>query len=522
MSTYQAPGRGRSMRRSTAVLVIAAALAGPPSALAAPGSSGGSPGFRTSAPSMLSPAAPGIAASPIITVGDRLPGGYRFEAIPDGIALRARGNGRLDVYVNHETSTVPFPYNAAAPTAENSLNDFENSQVSRLALHQRSGGVLHGSLVIPSGANYQRFCSNFLAGAAEGFDRDVLLTNEEATDVVNRRGTAWPATPEFGSQPQQAGVVVAYDVRNGRYRTILGMGRLNHENSVAIPGYPELAVLTGDDTFSSNPPSSQLYLYTAPDTSALLADRGTLWAFRSDDASVDDYYDLTASGPISGRFIPVPKQIATGDQTALETWSDDNGVFQFIRLEDIAYDRTTPGVVYVADTGRGSGAAPNGRIYRFELSAGDPRVVEELSILIDGDPLGLKDPAAIHQPDNLETTSGSLMIQEDPGSGNQYTADEPGATTARIWRYDLATGAMTVVARVDQSADPAAKLGAWESSGIVDASATYGPGAFLVNVQAHTVFVETAPGPDLVAPPGPDWTYKRESGQMVLLRVPGA
>jgi hypothetical protein len=101
---------------------------------------------------------------------------------------------------------------------------------------------------------------------------------------------------------------------------------------------------------------------------------------------------------------------------------------------------------------------------------------------------------------------------------------DPAGTTARVWRYDLATGAFTVAAKVDQSLDPGqdANQGAWESSGIVDASSAYGDGAFLITVQAHTWFVETALGPDLVPPPGPDWLYKREGGQLLLLRIPGA
>ena len=78
---------------------------------------------------MLTPVAPGVTVEPIITVGDTMPGGYRFESIPDGIALKARGNGRLDVYVNHETSTVPFPYNARRRAGGELQNDFDNAQV---------------------------------------------------------------------------------------------------------------------------------------------------------------------------------------------------------------------------------------------------------------------------------------------------------------------------------------------------------------------------------------------------------
>jgi len=43
---------------------------------------------------------------PLITVGDQI-GSYRFESIPDGIAMRAGRPGRFDVYVNHELSLVP-------------------------------------------------------------------------------------------------------------------------------------------------------------------------------------------------------------------------------------------------------------------------------------------------------------------------------------------------------------------------------------------------------------------------------
>ena len=65
--------------------------------------------------------------------------------------------------------------------------------------------------------------------------------------------------------------------------------------------------------------------------------------------------------------------------------------------------------------------------------------------------------------------------------------------------------------------------GAWETSGIVDASAAFGPGAFLIDVQAHTFWVEKATGPDtfIDTDTDPDFTYKREGGQLLLIRIPG-
>jgi hypothetical protein len=57
-------------------------------------------------------------------------------------------------------------------------------------------------------------------------------------------------------------------------------------------------------------------------------------------------------------------------------------------------------------------------------------------------------------------------------------------------------------------------LGAWESSGIVDVSSVFGEGAFLINVQAHTLWIDSDAGTG--------FTYKREGGQLLLLTVPGA
>nr|MBA3348263.1 hypothetical protein [Actinomycetota bacterium] len=86
-----------------------------------------------------------------------------------------------------------------------------------------------------------------------------------------------------------------------------------------------------------------------------------------------------------------------------------------------------------------------------------------------------------------------------------------------------------VVAKVNQSADentaddanpndldaaPIGKLGAWESSGIIDASDVFGPGAFLVDVQAGSLVLDEEVRGTL--------TYQRDGGQLGLLRIPGA
>jgi hypothetical protein len=556
-------------------------------------------GFKTTQPPMLAagPDAPlGTEIKPILTVGDTI-GGYRFEAIPDGISWQQSGKNEATVFVNHETSTVPFPF-AGTPTPANSQNDFDNSQLSRLTI-RNGGAVLDASMIIPSSANYQRFCSQFLGTAATGFSRPILFNNEEGIDWVKKTGTAFPAT-EGATDARQIGAVVASDVSvaGAPYTTIWGMGRFNHENNIAVPGYGKPVLLSGDDSFVTSKAQSQVYAYIANSADAVLADQGTLYAFVPDVAGINDYYDFARNygGSISGRFIAVPKEIATGrdasgndltsadfveddgdpyplppndgtwqrppgsasgntgvvgidgPQWVLEHWSDEHNVFQFIRIEDMAVDKR-PGmsnVVYLADSGRGiaGSAAPqtdttypfpvapftssNGRIWKMVLSPTDPTVVLSLSILIEGDDNQVKTVDEIHQPDNLETTVNGLYITEDPGSSQQFTAaqqvsDAARATTARIWQYKFADQSLKVVAKVDQSADQgptdvdgasaAGSWGAWESTGIVDVSGIFGPGKFLVNVQAHSLWVEKQAATN--------WTNKREGGQLLLITIPG-
>ena len=481
---------------------------------------GGESGAQaTTTPALLAANAPGVEIRPLISVGDKV-GSYTFESIPDGIAVEKTSGTRANLYVNHETSLVPFPVG---------FSDYSNALLSKLVVDTKAQTILSGSYAIPSDANFQRFCSNFFATKEHGFGRPVVLTNEEATDRVNRTGSAYPATA--GSE--QAGVVVAYDVKNNRYKAVYSMGRHNHENAVAIPGYKVSVILSGDDTFTA--PASQLYMYLTHGANGVMADSGALYGFKSDDPTVNDYGDLSGSKSVSGTFVRVPVSVALGEQDGLEKWSNDNGIFQFIRVEDLAYDRNSPNIVYFADTGepralpdaattrlrRGpagtKGPYPNGRIFKLVLDKKNMLRVTSLSILIDGDskgPASAGDVSLIHNPDNVETTKKALLFQEDPGSQNQYAASDANGTNARTWRYDLQTGKLDVVATANQAAlDTTSAKGSWEGSGIVDASGVFGPGWFYTNVQAHTILVQQEKRDGV--------TYKREAGQLLLVKIPG-
>jgi hypothetical protein len=286
-------------------------------------------------------------------------------------------------------------------------------------------------------------------------------------------------------------------------------------------------LVSTDDTFDG--PSAQLYMYLADSEDDVWEDNGSLWAFRvtgTDEGTVqrndpfngaNDYLDLEPGETFSGEFIRVPKKIARGElsdaspQAGLEDWSNDKNVFQFVRLEDVAYDKNNPRRIFIADTGRSRvvpdpetgrlirgpsgtvGLADNGRVFVMELNEENPRKVDRFYVLAQGDSSGADAYVPFVSPDNMDTSASSLMVQED-------------ADNARVWRMDLGSHAWSVVATVN---DPDG-----ESSGIVDASAWFGSGAWLLDVQAHgsnesEEFIDGV-------------LFKREDGQLLLMKIPGS
>ena len=504
-------------RRILFLLVILAML------LALPGISLAGSGFLTSEPPMLTLDS-GVPADsyvkPIISSGDTI-GSFLFEGIPDGIGLAPGDGGTVNAFVAHEQTTVPF-FNSA---------DFQDASVSKLTLNTNSGpylgAVMNASVPIGPENGYLRFCSAAMVGPAEGFSNYTFLANEEANDVVDVP-TGAPYGPDPGLDGQrQAGYVVVLDAETGEYTQVAGMGRLNHENTIALPGYNQLALLTTDDTFTG--PSAQLYLYLANHEDHVWQDKGSLWAFRvtrTQDGPVtptdafndaNDYLDIRPGDDYQGEFIRVPKKIARGltdeaPQQALEDWSNEHNVFQFIRLEDAAYDMNNPRVVYVADTGRSrvvpdpetgrlmrgpsgtQGFADNGSVFRFEFNENNPRKVDSFTVLAQGDDQIHGAYVPFVNPDNMGTSVNSLMIQED-------------ADWAKIWQYDLNSGDWKVVAEVNDED--------WESSGIVDASEWFGPGSWLLDVQGHGTFVDEMVDENGVF-------IKREAGQLLLMVIPGS
>ncbi len=501
---------------------------------------------------------------PLINSGQTLDG-VMFEGIPDGLGVMPVGNGRkfVDIFVAFEQSHVPF----------SGFADFEDSSVQRARLDLGSMQLTKLTEVLPPSAGFIRFCSAFMAGPREGFDRYTFFVNEESNDVLDvPSGASYGADPALSGY-RQGGYSVAVDAKTGSFTEIAGLGRHNHENTVIVPGgWDGIAALSGDDTFDA--PASQIYLYRADSPEALISDSGHLFAFQvtaTDAGPLDDpydafngandYHEINTDDTWSGRFIRVPDDIARGlnagvaPQKALEDWSNANNVFQFIRVEDMAYDPDDPNVVYFTDTGerrsltdevwrdldtrggtvdrsetgrlhRGLSRVPadlaqpevfpadpfgphvNGRVFKMVLNESDPLIVDELSVVIDNDTTLADGVNRMRNPDNLDVGHTSIMVQEDTSS-------------AKVWQYTLATGVWRQVAGVTHPTAPSAG----ESSGIIDMSEWLGAGWWALDVQSHVNLAGTQ-GPFTYTVPITEtqitYNARREDGQLLLIKVPGS
>ncbi|MEO8463422.1 MAG: hypothetical protein ABI555_09425, partial [Chloroflexota bacterium] len=488
-------GRGRLI-----VVIAAMAIAIPGPALGAAGSgSAKSPGgsyVTASAPFVTTSDLAGVTFKALINSGETA-FGTMFEGIPDGIGVvPGQGpHGYVDLYVAHEQSPVPFRGNG----------DYNNSSVSRVRVDLATRTIIDLSVVLSADEGFIRFCSATMAGPEQGFPHYTLLVNEESNDpLAVPAGAVYGADPAYGGlNVRQAGYTAFLDTANGKLGVLGGAGRLNHENQVIVPGgWNGIYSVSGDDTFTfpstpQRPNLSQLYMFSTKNWKSFQKDEGAMWAFQvtgTNDGPLDmtnplsyntanDFFDIGLGDDWSGEFIPVPESVARGTdsavlpQDALEDWSNANNVFQFVRVEDIAYDPDSPRTIYFTDTGndkltdngggrlyRGSsGAATNGRIFKMVLNANDPTVVDSFSILADADAEGMR------HPDNIAVSHNSVMVQED------IEGD------ATIWMYSLSAHTWTKVAKATQ--------GKAETSGIIDVSQWFGEGMWALDVQSHNSLI---------------------------------
>jgi hypothetical protein len=418
----------------------------------------------TSAPPQLVSLVDGVVIEPLLTAGDVVDD-YQMSGVPDGLGAFRSSPTEIQLYMNHELAFAD--------------DDPSDARISHLTL-DNTGQVVAGEYALDGSERFEELCSATLAtvGATPWF-----LTGEEA-----------PNSARLGSS-------LALDTATGRYVETPWFGHMYHENVVPVSGLDRSVVVIAEDGQAGR---SQLYVYTASTLRRAIHGKGTLRAWvptgRTDANPSPD--DIGAGETLRGRFVRISQRMNSTPKE-LEDASQAMGAFDFVRIEDAVADPAQPGVVYFADTGAAHKETFRGRIYELKVSPSDP-LRARLSVLLDGDASD-----DMFNPDNLAVNDKALVIQEDRNYAHSgYN---------RVLVYRFADESLEAVARTDPrpiAIKRAGGPGAWESSGVIDASDLFGDGWWLLDVQAGDVRV-SVPGPSLE----PD-SAEGEGGQLLKVFIP--
>lgn len=418
----------------------------------------------------LKPVDPSISVAPVLTVGESVPRtsdksqSFRLIGETDGLGLLKGADGTVKLCVNHELektdASQPVPGAPLQPGAFVSLFQLASDRPAAVSGDFAASTFFLGNQAwgrVPA-----LFCSGSLSGAEVGFDRPIYFTGEEAT----------------GNQSGDGRGGMGFAFTGGDAYALPELGRYRKENLVVVPGTGLKTLLFGleDGPKGLN---SELYLYvgekklssTNPlEKNGLVGGRLYVLASATDGRNDESTFHKIDK-PLVGRWIAVDGASALTD-AELDAKVSGIGAFRFDRIEDGTYDRRRNGVFYFVTTGGGS-SNTKGRLYKLTFNPKAPlEGTTFLEVLLEGD---AGDP--IVSPDNIDMNAdGEMLILEDFTLDNFWTYFKRNNS---VWLYRPDGNSKPV-----RIAEAAAK--GWEPSGVIDASSVYGPGAWLLDVQAHT------------------------------------
>ncbi len=479
-------------------------------------------GWITDDPAYLKPVAPDAKVLPLLTVGESVPRTshpsqtFRLVGIPDGMGLSKSADGKIHLWLNHgipkRSISQPIPGGGFQQGA------FVSSWILLTNPPRVASGdfaatsVFQGTNGSPLTGTASRYRSGFLADHLIGFDQPIYLAGEAdaGEDTFDGRGG------------------LAFAFVNGIAYTLPELGRYRKENLVALPGTGLKTVVFG---LEDGPPglNSQLYLYVGEkklssmnplEKNGLVG--GRLYAFASTDITKTDETNFRKSDhALLGRWIPIDDAARWNDRE-LDERTRGNGAFHFDRIKDGTYDRNHPGVFYFVTTGGDILQNRRGRLYRLTVDPTDPLgKAPLLEILLEGD---AGDPI-VNPADVDANAKGWMVLLEDITSANRELLFR---RPPSVWLYNLATGALMRVAEIHSSTVGGKEPNVfseltgvpfgdiWKSTGIIDASDAFGPGTWLLGVQARDV--DSVRSSALQKWNGD--AYLVEGGQVILMTLP--
>jgi hypothetical protein len=427
-------------------------------------------GVFSSQKAYLVPQAPGVSVKAILTTGDTVgtkPDGtpYRLVGIPDGSGAFDNGDGTFTWLVNHELGGT-----SGVPRAHGGRGAFVSKWTVRKAdLAVLSGADLGNQVVLwntttssydppTTGVAFNRFCSADLpapealydAESGLGFDGHLFFNGEEN----GNEGRA---------------IVHGLD---GKMWEAPRLGKFSWENSVPNPGTGKTTVVAGlDDTGGG-----QVYFYygtktaSGSDIDKAGLTNGKLYGLRVIGQPVEG-----ASGIPTGPFDLYDfGNVENTTGATLDTLSNTNLVTKLNRPEDGAWDPNNPNDFYFVTTN--AFASPS-RLWRVSFKdATKPELGGTFEMLLDG-------TEGQRMFDNITVDQvGHVYLVEDVGGNNHL---------GKVWRYDIASDALTVIAQADPTlfdntlSSPTFMTIDEEATGIIDAADLLGPGWLLTAMQVH-------------------------------------
>ena len=519
----------------------------------------------------------GFSTEPLYTVGETTTltstgaaGGYRLTGVPDGMGVYTDEQGLVHVFMNHEIGDSKdqpdkLPILTIPVVGE---PGYRGAYVTEIILDPKTGNVVSADQAfdqamywnvgtqsfddvtelwrnpdIPpdptpgSGRwKFAKFCSAFLGGPEVGLLDRIFFTGEEDSG----------ADKTFdGLGGTRVAVVdgVAYALPN--------MGHFQQENAIVVPtpNTDKTYVIIPEDRGTLD---SQLYMWVGtkqPDNPNPIVRNGLvngdLYVFKARDNQIEGEAQFgIGDGTLPGEWVLIDRDKAAKDTAEeFEKYVQSLNAFDFVRVEDGVVSTTEAGVFYFAVTGNerpgpDKQPSPNlyGRFYRMDFTDWtDPLAGAGITVLLE--PQNVFD--GIINPDNVDMNrQGQIMIQENINGAWRgkapfnWSPTDPSGGESRIWQFDPATGALSVMAELSQlpsepvwnTTDPEARNpapgGTWESSGITDVSAIYGQGAWLFDVQANTLNNEEVYQLDTeTTRPVPAGFEVFDGGQLLLLRT---
>jgi len=474
------------------------------------------------------PVAGSVVVKPIFTVGESPTGSsYQMVGIPDGLGAYDNGDGTFTLLMNHELGNT-----VGGVRAHGNKGAF----VSLWTISKTQGSAANNSWNVTAIADFNATntsiflwpttATTWAAGGTTAYAR-LCSADLAAPSAFWNPATGKGTTARIflsGEETGNEGRLFAHVATGTLARTSYELphhGKFSFENAVASPYAQDSTIVIGLDDSSPG----QLYVYvgtkktTGNDVEKAGLTGGSLWGVKAGGFAFEDR--TSAVGATRNQATPFTLH-SFGDVSAktgatLQSESAAAGVTDFLRPEDGAWDPVNPADFYFVTTDRfdtaknggAGGTASTGRSRLFRLRFADitnPAAGGTITMLIDGS----ENPGPQMMDNLCVDRFGRVVIQEDPG--NQDWA-------ARTWMYDIASGAITEVAKSDPArfGDRAAGVTTAatapftkddENSGIIDASEILGNGWYLAVTQAHGTTTPASTS-DLV-----------EGGQLYALYLP--